>query len=200
MKIMFLTNNEISESLINWLRNDAKEEVIVVSDNISKEMVEQYKPDILISYNYRYLIKKDVLDLLPNRAINLHTSMLPWNRGAHPNVWSFLENTPKGVTIHYMDEGLDTGNIIVQKEIFIDEEKETLKSSYEILNREIQEVFKKNWDKIKVDKLQSQKQGGGGSIHHKRESKFFEPFIKDKGWDTPIRELKEKYKLWRLYS
>lgn len=163
MKIMFLTNNEISESLINWLRNDAKEEVIVISDNILKETVEQYKPDILISYNYRYLIKKDVLDLLPNRAINLHISLLSWNRGAHPNVWSFLEDTPKGVTIHYIDEGLDTGNIIAQKEVFINEEKETLKSSYEILNREIQEVFKKNWDKIKADKLQSRKQMGGGA-------------------------------------
>ena len=60
-------------------------------------------------------------------------------------MWSFLEDTPKGVTIHYIDEGIDTGDIIVQKEVFIDEDKETLKSSYEILNKEIQALFKENW-------------------------------------------------------
>ena len=64
----------------------------------------------------------------------MHISLLPWNRGYHPNIWSFLEDTPKGVTIHYINEGIDTGDIIVQKEIVIDEDKETLKSSYEILH------------------------------------------------------------------
>lgn len=191
MKIIFLTNNEISESLINWLRIDAKEEVIVISDNLSKEVIEEYKPDILISYNYRYLIKKDVLDLLPNRVINLHTSLLPWNRGAHPNVWSFLEDTLKEVTIHYIDEGLDTGNIIVQKEVFIDEEKETLKSSYEILNREIQEVFKKNWDKIKADKFQSQKQVGGGAYTTSEKVNFLSLLSKTKDGIRPSENLKK---------
>lgn len=188
---MFLTNNEISENLINWLRNDAKEDVIVSNDIISKEMVEQHKPDILISYNYRYLIKKDVLDLLSHRAINLHTSLLPWNRGAYPNVWSFLEDTPKGVTIHYIDEGLDTGNIIVQKEVFIDEEKETLKSSYEILNREIQEVFKKNWDKIKADQLQSQKQRGGGAYTTSEKVNSLSLLSKTKDGIRPSENLKK---------
>lgn len=44
-------------------------------------------------------------------------SYLPYNKGTHPNYWSFIENTPKGVMIHEIDKGIDTGNIIVQKKI-----------------------------------------------------------------------------------
>jgi len=70
---------------------------------------------------------------------------LPWNRGANPNFWSFVEKTPKGVTIHKIDEGLDTGPIILQKEIEIDDRKNTFRSSYEVLHSIIQELFRKNY-------------------------------------------------------
>ena len=64
MRILFLTNNKISESLINWLRKEADEEVIVINEKISKEMIEFHKPDLIISYNYRFIIKKDVLSFI----------------------------------------------------------------------------------------------------------------------------------------
>ncbi len=40
---------------------------------------------------------------------------LPFNRGAHPNFWSFMEKTPSGVTMHEINSGIDKGKIIVQK-------------------------------------------------------------------------------------
>jgi hypothetical protein len=49
----------------------------------------------------------------------------------------------------------------VQKEVFIDEDKETLKSSYEILHKEIQALFKENWVKIRNNELTPKPQGGG---------------------------------------
>ena len=52
--------------------------------------------------------------------------------GQDPNLWSFIEDTPKGVTIHEIDEGIDTGDIIFQKEIVLNS-NETLASSYEKL-------------------------------------------------------------------
>ena len=52
-----------------------------------------------------------------NNIINLHISYLPYNRGAHPNFWSFVENTPSGVSIHQVDSGIDTGKIVIQKQI-----------------------------------------------------------------------------------
>ena len=86
---------------------------------------------------------------MKNNIINLHISLLPWNRGAYPNVWSFLEDTPKGVTIYIIDEGVDTGSILAQEEIYIDENIETLRSSYEKLHREIQALFREKWVEIK---------------------------------------------------
>lgn len=85
---------------------------------------------------------------MQGQIFNLHISLLPYNRGASPNFFSFIENTPKGVTIHQIDEGLDTGPILAQKELFFDESKETFASSYEKLILEIQMLFKENWSSI----------------------------------------------------
>lgn len=160
MKILFLGGN-LARTLADWLESRG-EEVVCREDRISIEEIKEINPDFIISYNYRYIIPKEMIDFVHGKAINLHTSYLPFNKGSHPNIWSFLEDTPKGVTIHYIDEGIDTGDVILQKEVFIDGNKETLKSSYEILHREIQILFKENWDKIKKGKLMPQPQTGGG--------------------------------------
>ena len=173
------------------------EEVIYREDKVTTDDVKKVSPDFIISYNYKYIISKEIIDCVRGKAVNLHISLLPWNRGSHPNVWSFLGDTPKGVTIHYINDGIGTGDVILQKEVFIDENKETLKSSYEILHREIQSLFKENWDKIKNGEIVSQKQMGG-DLHYKRESIKFEPLVKGKGWDTPIREFKRQYSRWKL--
>ena len=148
MKILFLSNNAISDNLIYWLRNIAKEEVIVYDKPISIEFLKKIKPNFIISYNYRFIVKQEIINYIKNNIINLHISLLPWNKGADPNVWSLLEDTPKGVTIHIIDEGIDTGPILIQKEVYMDESIETLKSSYKKLHREIQELFKIKWNDI----------------------------------------------------
>ncbi|HBR21701.1 MAG TPA: formyl transferase [Nitrospiraceae bacterium] len=194
MKILFLGGN-LAKGLAAWLIEQG-DNIVYKEDKITVDEVKQISPKMIVSYNYKYIIPKQILDCVNGMAINLHASYLPYNRGAYPNIWSFLEDTPKGVTIHYIDEGVDTGDIIVQKEVFIDEDKETLKSSYEILHKEIQELFKENWEKIKSGVIKAKKQTGGG-IHYKREFTIFEPFIGQKRWDTTIRELKEQYNEWR---
>ena len=59
--------------------------------------------DLVITFNYRYLLKKKIIEKLERPAINLHISYLPFNRGSHPNFWSFIEKTPKGVSIHEIE-------------------------------------------------------------------------------------------------
>ena len=83
--------------------------------------------EFIVSYGYQKIIKQNVLDLFVGRVINLHISLLPWNRGADPNFWSFIEHTPKGVTIHQIEAGIDTGAILVQKEVSFTED-ETLRT------------------------------------------------------------------------
>jgi methionyl-tRNA formyltransferase len=124
--------------------------------------------------------------------VNLHISYLPWNRGADPNLWSFLEDSPKGVTVHYMDEGVDTGDIIAQKKIeFAKEEEQTLSSTYNILKKEIEGLFEKVWPDIVNGSAKRVRQPGKGSSHKLADKKPYMHLL-DKGWNTPVANLKGK--------
>lgn len=155
-------------------------------EKISSEVIREV--DFIISYGYRYIIPKKILGRFPKRAINLHISYLPWNRGADPNLWSFLEDTPKGVTIHYLTEALDKGDILFQKQCFFDEKKETLRSSYEVLKSTIENLLMENWDAIYSGDIIVCKQLGDGSYHKSSEKERFMHLLSD-GWDTPIGKI-----------
>jgi len=164
MKILLLSNNDNVKALKNRLL-EMGEEVILYHDRVTAGFIEELKPDFVVVYNYRSIIREDVIDLLGGRIINLHTSYLPWNRGSSPNIWSFIDDTPKGVTIHRLEKGLDTGKILLQKELFFDEDRETLLSTYEKLNEEIVGLLCDNWEDVKKGNIPLRPQEGKGSYH-----------------------------------
>lgn len=145
--------------------------------------------DFIVSYGYRHIIRQEVLDLLPDRVINLHVSYLPWNRGADPNLWSFLEDTPKGVTIHFMDAGIDTGDIITQQHVSMNDKTETLASSYDKLRLAIEELFQSIWPSIMNGSAPRTKQQGKGTYHRLSDKAAYAELWRDKEWGTPITEL-----------
>jgi methionyl-tRNA formyltransferase len=199
MKILFLTNNIVSITLFQYIKNKEKD-VILFEAKLSKENIIEIKPDLIISYNYRYIISREIINIMNNRVINLHISYLPFNRGAYPNVWSFLDDTPKGVTIHLIDEGIDTGDIICQKEvIFENEDEETLRTSYNKLHREIQNLFIDNYEDIKSLSFNPKKQPHFGTIHYIKDFEKIKHLLGDEGWDIKIKELKIRYNRW-LYE
>lgn len=192
MKILFLTNNTVSAPLANWLSERA--EVIIWQENISLSLLNEIGPDLVVSYSYRHIIKTDVLAALPNKFINLHISFLPYNRGADPNAWSFLLDTPKGITIHLIDEGIDTGPILAQEEVEFDENNETLGHSYTILQDRIQALFKKHWPQMCDGAISALPQKGEGSHHYAREfSAIKDELMGEEGWNVNIRVFKERY-------
>ena len=99
MCILLLYNNEISINLYSELKNIG-ERVVLFPEKIDLNKIKKLNVSFVVSYNYRYIIGEDVIKYMNNKIVNLHTSFLPWNRGANPNLWSFIDNTPKGVTIH----------------------------------------------------------------------------------------------------
>ncbi len=190
--VLFLTNNENTQDLFMWLKSQ-EDKVYKIQNKIDLEMVKLLQPSFIISFNYSHIIKKVVIDYMQGKVINLHTSYLPFNRGSSPNFFSFYDNTPKGVTIHFMDEGLDTGDILCQKELQFDEEKETFASSYNTLLAEIKELFKENWQLIKTGTLKPVKQEGPSTYHRMADLNA----IKDKTpftWDEVIADVKRKVK------
>lgn len=186
--VLFLGDKK--SPLLDWL-NHIGESVVQTSEKITPAFINNNNIGFIISYGYTHILKKSILDLLPNRAINLHISYLPWNRGADPNLWSFIKNTPKGVTIHYIDEGIDTGDIIAQKQIHFDSSSETLATSYEKLRLAIQELFKQHWDNIKNKSCPRKKQMGKGSTQKSKDKEPLSNLLKE-SWNTPVSIL-EKY-------
>lgn len=178
--------------LQEWLADSAGEEVISWAERIHPEELERLNPDFLVSYNYRYILKEQILNRFPvHRAINLHISYLPWNRGSDPNFWSFFDRTPNGVTIHLLDPGVDTGPVLLQKRVDFDRDRETLSSSYQRLHSEIQTLFIENWDRIRTGSLPPRPQSPGGSLHLSREFKRVKDKIGEKIWEMPIPQLIE---------
>ena len=187
MKVLLLGTRR--QELIDFLAS-CGDEAIATEEKITSKSDLLQDVDFLVSYGYRHILKKDVLDKFLNHVINIHISLLPWNRGADPNLWSFLENTPKGVTIHYMDCGVDTGDILIQQEIYFSEE-ETLRTSYDKLAEVAQNLFKKYWVDIRDGKIKSTPQASGGSYHRLCDRVPYK-YLLIKGWDTPVSELTGK--------
>lgn len=81
-----------------------------------------YKPDVICSIYYRYIISREVIDVVEGKIFNLHPSLLPKYRGCSSLTWALIHGEREcGFTYHYIDEGCDTGNIIIQKAIKIEE-------------------------------------------------------------------------------
>ena len=189
--ILFLTNNTNTDGLYRWLKEQG-EQVYRVENKVTAQMIAQMKPSLMISFNYRHMIPQEVLELMPGRVINLHTSYLPYNRGSSPNFFSFLEDTPKGVTIHLMSAGLDEGDILCQRELHFDEEKETFASTYEALLQEIEKLFRENWQQIREGSIIPVKQAGPVTYHRMKDLDAIREKV-DFDWNMKIGDFKRAY-------
>jgi methionyl-tRNA formyltransferase len=75
-------------------------------------------PDLFIVASYRNLIAPELLALPPCGAVNLHMAPLPKYRGAHPENWAIINGeTEMGYTVHYLDSGIDSGDVIRQQAV-----------------------------------------------------------------------------------
>ena len=84
------------------------------------EFLRKYDADILVVAAFGQILPKSILDMPKYGCINVHASLLPKYRGAAPIQWAVINGDPvTGVTIQQMDIGVDTGDIIVTKELAI---------------------------------------------------------------------------------
>jgi methionyl-tRNA formyltransferase len=161
----------------------------LLQDPIDMEFLKKNPVDFMVSYGYRHIIRQSIIESIKGRIVNLHISLLPWNRGADPNLWSFLEDTPKGVTIHYIDRGIDTGDIIAQKEVFFDVEIESLSTTYDQLSRCVEALFCEHWPAIMQGKANRTRQTASGTFHRMADKEPYLPLLSAEGWNTPVRVL-----------
>lgn len=149
---------------------------------VSRESVSADDIEAIVSFGHRHIVASDVLEAVDGRALNLHISLLPWNRGSDPNLWSWLENTPKGVTIHWMTAGLDKGDIAGQRVTALDAGS-TLRATYDVLRAEIVELFADVWPAVVAGDGPRLAQPVGGSYHRSSDKEQHLAAMPD-GWDT----------------
>ncbi len=190
MNVLVLNNTFTPVADIIRKRED---NVVECSEPIDLAFLKSNIVGFIVSHGYKHIIKPSIINYLPDRIINLHISLLPWNRGADPNLWSFLEDTPKGVTIHCLDDGIDTGDILAQQEVDYMPE-DTLRTSYERLSKTMEELFRRVWPNIRSGKQRSISQPQKGSYHRLSDRAKFE-YLLTKGWNTPIADLLGKAKV-----
>jgi methionyl-tRNA formyltransferase len=163
-------------------------DVFLSAARITGADIADQAPDILVCYGYRFILPPEVFTIPRLGAINLHISYLPWNRGADPNFWSHVEDTAKGVSFHYIDAGIDTGDIIARERVAFSH-GETLRSSYEILHERLVRLFSAWWPLVCEGSAPRIRQETGGTFHLKRDRAEFEYLLAARGWDTPVQEL-----------
>ena len=168
-KIYFLGYTDNQTKLIKFLKKNKNFSIIEYRNKLltKKAAKEAY---LIISFGYKKIIKNNILHLVKRPIINLHISYLPFNRGSHPNFWSFIENTAKGVTIHEINNKIDDGNVIFRKKIIFKRiHGLTFKKTYNILIKEIENLFILKFNKILNNEYKIQKIKSKGTIHYKKD-------------------------------
>jgi methionyl-tRNA formyltransferase len=126
--------------------------------------------DYIIGIHFPYIISKDLLEVPQVGFINLHPAFLPFNKGWNTPSWAILDGTPYGATLHFMEEKLDAGNIILQKEIQVDF-CDTANTLYQkVLDLEF-EVFKDSFQQLLSLNPKSYKQTVEGTSYKKSDLK-----------------------------
>ena len=84
--------------------------------------IKRLKPDLIIVGSWAEKFRSEILSLVP--CINFHPALLPKNRGANPYFWSiYLNQSVSGLSVHFMNEKFDRGDIILQEAIVIDKDE-----------------------------------------------------------------------------
>jgi methionyl-tRNA formyltransferase len=130
------------------------------------QAIRQLRPNIGLSILFGYILRADLIHLFPAGVINLHPAYLPYNRGVYPNVWSIIEGTPAGVTLHYIDAGIDTGDIIAQKQVPV-EPVDTGETLYRKLEQACLELFEENWPLVLSGKARRAPQSREKGTYHR---------------------------------
>lgn len=199
MRILYLANNRLGLEVLKWLRDQGEviaglvvhppdrrkltEDIVAASglddtaifdavglqDAGIRERIRNLKPDLGVCVLFGYVLDRAFLDAMPCRFVNLHPAFLPHNRGAYPNVWSIVDRTPAGVTLHCVDAGVDTGDLIAQQQVSV-LATDTGESLYGRLEQAALELFRRAWPLLRAGRERRIPQNpAAGSSHRARD-------------------------------
>lgn len=124
-------------------------------------------PDFLITVYWAHLISPEAIAAARRGTVNFHPALLPVNRGWFPHVWSIVDGSPTGVTLHAIDATADTGPVWAQREVPLTP-YDTAGSIYARLQDEIVALFREVWPGIAAGELTPTPQDDSRAVYHER--------------------------------
>ncbi len=186
VKRIYLRHNQPD----NVLKAQAEEYGIEVkiSDNVNDletiQSIQLLDADIGVSLSFNQIIKPGLLNIFPNGMINIHAGKLPKYRGRNVLNWALINGENEiGVTCHFIDEGIDSGDMILQRTFPVkstDDYGSVLEKAYEMCS----EVLTESLDLIERNAVKRTPQPSGGTYFIGR--KDGDEFI---NWDWPSEQI-----------
>ncbi|MCC6952786.1 MAG: hypothetical protein IT290_01575, partial [Deltaproteobacteria bacterium] len=121
------------------------------------EFIKEQEIDIMILAWWPGIIKAAAIAAARIGWLNMHPSLLPLGRGKHPYYWSMVEGVPHGVSLHFIDAGIDTGPILFQREVPI-EMTDTGEDVYRRSNEALFELFLQHYADVATGQFTPQPQ------------------------------------------
>jgi methionyl-tRNA formyltransferase len=148
------------------------ERVFYTSDSCNEQTIaalRQLDLDLGILAWWPYIVRTPLIDVPRRGFLNFHPSLLPLGRGKDPYFWSIVEGSPFGVTLHFIDRGIDSGDVAFQRQIPVGWE-DSGQTLYEKARCQIIELFKENYQRIKAGNIPRLPQSPHqGSFHRRAE-------------------------------
>lgn len=176
MRLLLFADKPVGDAVYRFLRERFPEDLALVAtaeegplseqvrqDGIPVEVI-QNEADFLTTLRIKYshemfdlgilawwprIIRPPLLTLPKHGFVNFHPSLLPHNRGKHYNFWTIVDQTPFGVSLHFADEGVDTGDVVAQKTLTYDW-TDTGESLYTKVQIAIVELFEQTYGLLRT--------------------------------------------------
>ncbi|WP_286766289.1 MULTISPECIES: formyltransferase family protein [Rhodopirellula] len=194
MKLALFADGHVGTQIADWLLKHYADDlclVVTTQENSITEAAKQHHvpvvafrseqqvldfagtrsiaPDLGILAWWPRLIRQAFLDFPRHGFINTHPSLLPFNRGKHYNFWAIVEKAPFGVTLHMVEQGVDSGDIVAQRKIAYDWEDNGESLFYRAQTAMV-DLFRETYPKIRLLQFARTPQDlSKGSFHHSSE-------------------------------
>ena len=207
MKILVLGPAWRNQSLKEFLEADGH--ACELSDRaVTADDVRSAAYDLVLSSGYHLRIVADVIRAMNGKVVNLHATFLPWGKGIGTTFFAFLLGHPTGVSVHYIDEKIDAGDIICRRRID-PRPDDTLRTFYHHILAETETLFKEIWPAIRdgrADRLSQASLGVAVDYFSRVHSEKFMDQLPEK-WDTPLSAVESwgaecavSEQFWDLYE
>lgn len=144
MRLLMMADGEVGSRSLDWLIQAHPEDLAVVVAASENELAKRARGagcatfvgtdsaeiasfcgevgdlDLGVLAWWPKLVKPPLIGLPAQGFINFHPSLLPFNRGKHYNFWALVERAPFGVSLHFIDSGVDSGDVVAQRRLSYD--------------------------------------------------------------------------------